>query len=135
MLPEIDIGPIELQTFGICFALGWLAAGAVLSRRLAEVGKPADWTYEIVFAALIGGLVGSRIDFLIQNWDQVSDDLLGNIFSGSGLVWFGGLGGRCDRRAAVGLLAGLAQLADVRRELPAAVPGLRDRPCRLPALG
>ena len=50
-----------------------------------------DWVYEMVFAALIGGLVGSRIDYLIQNWDKVSDDLLGNIFSGSGLVFFGGL--------------------------------------------
>ena len=40
----------------------------------------------MVFAALIGGLVGSRLDYLIQNWDEVSDDLLGNIFSGSGLV-------------------------------------------------
>ena len=52
-----------------------------------------DWAYEMVFAALIGGLVGSRIDYLIQNWDKVSDDLLGNIFSGSGLVFFGGLVG------------------------------------------
>ena len=30
---------------------------------------------------------------MIQNWDEVSDDLLGNLFSGSGLVWFGGLVG------------------------------------------
>ena len=52
-----------------------------------------DWVYEMVFAALIGGLVGSRIDYLVQNWDKVSDDLLGNIFSGSGLVFFGGLFG------------------------------------------
>ena len=28
---------------------------------------------------------------MIQNWDKVSGDLLGNIFSGSGLVFFGGL--------------------------------------------
>jgi phosphatidylglycerol:prolipoprotein diacylglycerol transferase len=35
--------------------------------------------------------VGSRIDYLVQNWSDVSDDLLGNIFSGSGLVFFGGL--------------------------------------------
>ena len=47
----------------------------------------------MVFAALIGGLVGSRIDYILQNWDKVSGDLLGNIFSGSGLVWFGGLVG------------------------------------------
>ena len=47
----------------------------------------------MVFAALVGGLVGSRVDYLIQNWDKVSDDLLGNIFSGAGLVWFGGFVG------------------------------------------
>jgi phosphatidylglycerol:prolipoprotein diacylglycerol transferase len=47
----------------------------------------------MVFAALIGGLVGSRIDYVLQNWDKASDDLLGNILSGSGLVWFGGMVG------------------------------------------
>ena len=58
---------------------------------LQELGKPPDWTYEAVFAALVGGLVGARLDFVIENWDEVSGDLLGNIFSGSGLVFFGGL--------------------------------------------
>jgi phosphatidylglycerol:prolipoprotein diacylglycerol transferase len=91
--PEIHIGPLELKTFGICFALGFLASGLIISRRFRELGKPADWTYEMVFAALIGGLVGSRLDYVIQNWDKVSGDLLGNIISGSGLVWFGGLVG------------------------------------------
>jgi len=91
--PEIDIGPLELKTFGICFAFGFIASGLIIARRFRELGKPADWTYEMVFAALIGGIVGSRVDFLIQNWDEVSDDVLGNIFSGSGLVWFGGLVG------------------------------------------
>ncbi len=90
MLPEIDLGPLELKTFGICFALGFLAAGAVLARRLRELDRPPDWSYELVFAALLGGLVGSRLDYLLQNWDSVSDDLLGNLFSGSGLVWQGG---------------------------------------------
>ncbi len=93
MQPEIHIGPLELQTFGICFALAFLVSGLIVGRRFRELGLPADWTYEMVFAALIGGLIGSRVDFLIQNWDEVSDDLLGNIFSGSGLVWFGGLVG------------------------------------------
>jgi phosphatidylglycerol:prolipoprotein diacylglycerol transferase len=90
MQPEIHLGPLDLQTFGICFALGFLVAGAMIGRRLHELGKPPDWTYELVFAALIGGLVGSRIDYLAQNWDEVSNDLFGNLFSGSGLVWFGG---------------------------------------------
>jgi phosphatidylglycerol---prolipoprotein diacylglyceryl transferase len=91
MQPEVSLGPLDLQTVGICFAFAFLASGAIFGRRLRELGKPADWTYEAVFAALIGGVVGSRLDFLIQNWDEVSGDVLGNIFSGSGLVFFGGL--------------------------------------------
>ena len=103
----------SLQTFGIAFALSFVASGLTMARRLQEIGKPVDWVYEMVFAALIGGLIGSRIDYLIQNWDKVSDDLLGNIFSGSGLVFFGGLfGGAIGviiwalRRGVLGLGAG-----------------------------
>ncbi len=93
MQPEIQLGPVELQTFGICFALGFIVAAWVVARRLRELGRPPDWSYEMIFAGLLGGLVGSRLDFLIQNWDEVSDDVFGNVFSGSGLVWFGGLVG------------------------------------------
>jgi len=91
--PEIHIGPLDLKTFGICFACGFLVSGLILGRRFRELGRPVDWSYEMVFAALIGGLVGSRLDYILQNWDKASDDLLGNIFSGSGLVWFGGMVG------------------------------------------
>jgi phosphatidylglycerol---prolipoprotein diacylglyceryl transferase len=91
MQPELDIGPITLQTFGIMFALAFIGAGLIAGKRLGELGKPPDWVWELVFAALIGGVVGARIDFIIQNWADVSQDPVGNIFSGTGLVWFGGL--------------------------------------------
>src|SRR5256885_4002132 len=42
--PEIHLGPLTLQTFGIMFALGFIASGLVIVRRLAELGKPVDWT-------------------------------------------------------------------------------------------
>jgi phosphatidylglycerol:prolipoprotein diacylglycerol transferase len=88
--PELHIGPITLQTFGLMFALAFLAAGALIAKRLKEIGKPVDWAYEMGFAALLGGIVGSRIYFVIQNYDSVKHDLIGNLFSGSGLVWYGG---------------------------------------------
>jgi len=91
--PDLHIGPLELKTFGLCFAAGFIAAAAVLARHLREIGRPPDWAYEIIFAGLVGGVVGSRLDYVVQNWDEVSEDLLGNVFSGSGLVWFGGLVG------------------------------------------
>jgi phosphatidylglycerol:prolipoprotein diacylglycerol transferase len=91
MQPELHIGPVTLQTFGIAFGLGFVVAGLVLQRRFRELDLPGDWAYEMVFAALLGGLVGARVDYVIENWDKVSGDILGNIFSGSGLVWLGGV--------------------------------------------
>src|SRR4051812_16814237 len=90
MQPQIDVLGVSIKTFGIMFALGFLAAGAVLARRLREQGRPVDWAYEIVFFALIGGLVGSRLYYLIQHPDQFRDDPLGTTFGGTGLVWDGG---------------------------------------------
>jgi phosphatidylglycerol---prolipoprotein diacylglyceryl transferase len=88
--PEVVVFGISIKTFGVVFALGFAACGLVVARRLRELHKPVDWAYEIVFAALIGGLVGSRAYFVIQNYDQVKGKLIGSIFSGSGLVWYGG---------------------------------------------
>ncbi|MDQ6810507.1 MAG: prolipoprotein diacylglyceryl transferase [Actinomycetota bacterium] len=90
MKPEIHLLGISIKTFGVAFALGFIACGAVVARRLRELQRPPDWSYEIVFAALIGGVVGARGYYLIQNYDQVKHDLLANVFSGSGLVWYGG---------------------------------------------
>jgi phosphatidylglycerol---prolipoprotein diacylglyceryl transferase len=90
MYPELHIGPLTLQTFGLMFALAFLAAGALIAKRLKEIGKPVDWAYEMGFAALLGGIVGSRVYFIVQNYSSVKHDLIGNLFSGSGLVWYGG---------------------------------------------
>jgi phosphatidylglycerol:prolipoprotein diacylglycerol transferase len=116
--PEIHVLGLSIKTFGIAFALGFAAAGAVIARRLRELGRPGDWAYEMAFAALVGGLVGSRLYYIAQNYDEVRHDLLGNLFSGSGLVWYGGaIGGAIGvlvwarRRGILGL--GLLDLASV----------------------
>lgn len=83
MQPEI--GPVK--TFGIMFALGFVAAGAIITRRLREQDKPVDWAYEIIFSGLVGGLVGSRVYYLIQHPDEFG---FSGVFGGSGLVWYGG---------------------------------------------
>jgi phosphatidylglycerol---prolipoprotein diacylglyceryl transferase len=91
--PRIHIGPLTLQSFGICFAIGFGACGLLAAKRLRELDKPTDWAYESIFAALVGGLVGARIDYIAQNWDSAKHDVLGSLFSGSGLVWIGGVVG------------------------------------------
>lgn len=90
MKPEVHVLGISIKTFGVTFALAFLACGLVIARRLRELEKPVDWAYELVFAALLGGVIGARGYFLIQNYSSVQHDLLGSVFSGSGLVWYGG---------------------------------------------
>jgi phosphatidylglycerol:prolipoprotein diacylglycerol transferase len=91
MQPEIHLGPLTLQSFGLMMGLGFVVAGLFAAKRLKEIGRPADWAYEMVFAALVGGIVGARLWSVIEHWDEAKDDLLGSIFSGSGLVFYGGL--------------------------------------------
>jgi phosphatidylglycerol---prolipoprotein diacylglyceryl transferase len=94
VFPEIDLGPVTLQSFGLMLGVAFLCSGLLAKRYLVELGHPADWAYEMVFAALVGGIVGARGWAIVENWDEAKDDLLGAIFSGTGLVFYGGaLGG------------------------------------------
>lgn len=91
MIPELEIGPITLQTFGLMFAAAALAAGALIWKRLEELGKPPDWAYEIGFAALVGGVIGARAYWLVEHASTLDGGVFDNLVSGSGLTWYGGV--------------------------------------------
>ena len=76
MKPEVELLGISIKTFGVTFALGFLACGLVIARRLRELEEPVDWAYELVFAALLGGVIGARAYFVIQNYSSVQHNLL-----------------------------------------------------------
>jgi phosphatidylglycerol---prolipoprotein diacylglyceryl transferase len=88
--PEIHILGITLQTFGLCLGLAFVVCGVLTAQFLKEIGKPVDWAYEFIFAALVGGIVGARLWWVVENWSVAKDDLAGSLFSGSGLVFYGG---------------------------------------------
>jgi phosphatidylglycerol---prolipoprotein diacylglyceryl transferase len=88
--PEFHVLGITVQAFGLMMALGFVVAGLAATVYLKELGRPVDWGYEMIFAALVGGLVGARLWWLAENWSDAKDDVLGSLFSGSGLVWYGG---------------------------------------------
>ena len=106
MQPEIHLGPIALQSFGLMLGLGFAVAGLLAARYLKEIGRPPEWAYEMTFAAIVGGIVGARLWSVIENWDEAKDDIFGSLFSGSGLVFYGGLfGGAIGGAAGVFLWA------------------------------
>jgi phosphatidylglycerol---prolipoprotein diacylglyceryl transferase len=88
--PELHVFGLTLQTFGLMLGVAFIVDAALVSRYLKEIGKPVDWAYEFIFAALVGGIVGSRLWWVAENWDEAKGDLLGSVFSGSGLVFYGG---------------------------------------------
>jgi phosphatidylglycerol:prolipoprotein diacylglycerol transferase len=88
VLPDFDVLGISLKTFGIFFALNFVAWGAVAARRLKELGRPEEWAYEMVLVGVIGGLIGAKLYYVIQHGSEFS---FSGVVSGSGLVWYGGL--------------------------------------------
>jgi phosphatidylglycerol:prolipoprotein diacylglycerol transferase len=94
VLPDFDVLGLSVKTFGLAFGLSFVLCGMVLARRLRETDRRPDWAYEMIFAALVGGLVGARGWWALDHLKEIGDDPLGNLFGGSGLVWYGGaLGG------------------------------------------
>jgi phosphatidylglycerol:prolipoprotein diacylglycerol transferase len=92
MYPELfTIGPVTIYSFGLMAALGFLTAGFLLEKELARVGRDKEQAGSIIIAALIGGIVGSKIYYLIENPHLITQDFWGSVFSGAGLVWYGGL--------------------------------------------
>ncbi len=55
----------------------------MVAKRFGELGRNVDLAYEMVFAALIGGLLGAKLWFIAENG--------GPLFSGTGLTFYGGL--------------------------------------------
>jgi phosphatidylglycerol---prolipoprotein diacylglyceryl transferase len=90
VIPSIELGPLTIQMFGLFVALAFLASGALLYRRFAELGWDPDLAYEATGAALIGGIVGARLWWALGDPSALADDPMGRLIGGSGLTWYGG---------------------------------------------
>jgi len=94
MVPVLlHVGPISLYSFGAMLALAFLAAGAILADGLALRGLDRGHATSIVWWAAIGGLLGSRLLAVLNEWSRFVADPLSYLFTGAGFVWYGGLVG------------------------------------------
>lgn len=86
-----DYFPIRM--FGVMVILGFLAGTWVVSRRLKRLGvmEPQD-AFDFCFYLLAVGIAGSRLVYILQNFDQFRGKLL-RVFAiwEGGLVWYGGM--------------------------------------------
>ena len=87
-----QIGNFKVYSFGLMAALALIVPGVTIVRPLVQRrGVRSDYAYELIIAAGIGGFVGARIYYMIENWSQVHTAFWSTLFGGIGFVWYGGL--------------------------------------------
>ena len=92
MIPVLfKIGPLPVYSFGVMVLLAFLGGAALVLRELKRRGIKPDHLEGYPFAAIVGGIVGARLYWVLTSLDKVVDDPLRSIFGSSGLTWYGGL--------------------------------------------
>lgn len=88
----LRVGPVTIYSFGLAIALAFLAAMLVVRFEVRRRGFHPDLSYDIVLWALVGGIIGSRIIYVVGHWNYYTDDPIKILLIQSGgLVWYGGL--------------------------------------------
>ena len=84
------LGGAAITSFGVFMLFAFLTGGYVLRAGLRRMGEDPDRAWDLVFMAVVGGIIGAKLYYLLLNYEQLAADPVGMIFSRGGLVWYGG---------------------------------------------
>ena len=89
---NITIGNFTIAYYGIAIAIGMLLGIWAVTKRAEETGQKGDDYIDIVLYAMVFGIIGARIYYVIFAWDMYKDNPISafNIRLG-GLAIYGGL--------------------------------------------
>ena len=82
------IGPLTIYSFGTLMAIAALAAGWILMLELKRYGYDTEFASTMVVAGAVGGLIGARLFFILEDWDHFLQAPLEFIISGAGFTWY-----------------------------------------------
>ena len=99
------LGGQPITSFGVFMLLAFLTAGYVLRAELQRVNEDPDKAWDFVFMAVIGGILGAKVYYLLLNFPSLIEDPIRMVFSRGGLVWYGGF-----------LLATALVIREIRRQ-------------------
>src|SRR5205085_5120846 len=98
MIPKLfQIGPIPIYSYGLMLGISFIVASYLLSKEFKRKKLPENAAVNITFIALIGGVIGAKLLYIIEEWKSISSMSAGKIFSSeglfspAGLTWYGGL--------------------------------------------
>ena len=80
--------PIGIHSYGVMLATAFITCSVLLQRELNRRGFQGDIATTIVVAGAIGGIIGAKIYYVLFVASEFS---IREVFSPTGLVWYGGL--------------------------------------------
>jgi len=113
----IELGPLQIRWYGVFVALGFLAALTLLVRRAAKSGFGKENAADLALVAMVGGIVGARVLYVLQNLAYFRTRPLIEVVrvDHGGLVFYGGFIGAC---------AAVAVFAKMRKRSPGEIADL-----------
>jgi phosphatidylglycerol:prolipoprotein diacylglycerol transferase len=91
MIPILfEIGPIKVYSYGLMLGIGFLIGSYILSLEFKRKGIDPNLASNITIIALIFGIAGAKILYLLENWSSFVRAPVEMAFSAGGLTWYGG---------------------------------------------
>ena len=121
----LELGPLSLRAYGLCIALGALAAVRLAAARQDRRGGPRGLAESIAWWAVPAGLIGARLYHVATDWNRGSPS-----FADEPVrivkIWEGGLGiwGGVALGTAVGCIVAARRGARPLRLLDVAAPAI-----------
>jgi phosphatidylglycerol:prolipoprotein diacylglycerol transferase len=84
------LGGQPVTSFGVMLLLAFLSAGLVHRSETKRIGGDPETTWDLLFMAILGGILGAKLYYMLLNWPRLVDDPLSLVFARGGLVWYGG---------------------------------------------
>lgn len=98
MYPKLfEIGPVPVYSYGLMLGIAFLVGSSLFSRELRRCAMEESIGVTITFLSLIGGIVGAKLFYILEEWNFGTGHPLSTYFtkdvllSPSGLTFYGGL--------------------------------------------
>lgn len=91
MYPELfKIGPLTVHSYGLMLAIAFIVASSLLNKELKRKGLDPNYGSTITLLAVIFGIIGAKLLFVLEDWNNFLREPLRELFSPGGLTWYGG---------------------------------------------
>ncbi len=87
------MGGAQITSFGVFMFLSFVTGGVLLRSEMERAGHDPDRAFDLVFMAVLGGVIGAKVYYVLLNYEALLADPLSAIFSRGGMVWYGGFAG------------------------------------------